>query len=70
MRIFGDELYKNWRKSSYSHVNGDCTEVAENADGLVGVRDSKNPGGSMLVFGRAQWNAFVGGIRTGLHDCG
>jgi hypothetical protein len=40
-------------------------EVARNLPGVVAVRDSKNPGGGALVFGREEWDAFVAGIRDG-----
>jgi hypothetical protein len=49
-------------------VNGDCIEVAGHAGGRVTVRDSKNPSGSMLAFGRAQWSAFIDGVRDGKRD--
>jgi hypothetical protein len=59
----------DWRKSSYSYVNGNCIEVAMHADGLIKVRDSQNAGGSTLAFGRVQWGIFVGGVRgAGLRD--
>lgn len=54
-----------WRKSSYSYVNGNCTEVAIDVNGLIKVRDSMNPQGSVLTFGRVPWDAFVGGIGSG-----
>lgn len=49
-----------WRTSSRSSGNGgDCVEVADNLPGVVGVRDSKDPTGPVLVFGPASWGAFV-----------
>ena len=39
-----------WRKSTRSGTaGGECVEVAD----MVGVRDSKDPGGPMLGLGRA-----------------
>jgi Domain of unknown function (DUF397) len=50
-----------------SYANGGCIEVAP-SDGLVRVRDSKNPRGAVLGFPSADWNAFVGAIRDGKFD--
>ncbi|WP_406078450.1 DUF397 domain-containing protein [Micromonospora sp. NBC_00858] len=49
-----------WRKSTRSGVSGgDCVEVADNLPGVVGVRDSKDRTGPVLVFAPAAWRAFV-----------
>ncbi|WP_430497488.1 DUF397 domain-containing protein [Micromonospora trifolii] len=51
-----------WRTSSRSG-NGECVEVADNLPGAVGVRDSKDPTGPVLVFAPAAWRAFVAAAR-------
>lgn len=52
-----------WRRSSYSGGQGDCLELAHNIPGLAPVRDSKDPGGAVIVFGRGAWGAFVARLR-------
>lgn len=54
----------DWRKSSFSWANGDCVEVAGRPGGFIRVRDSMNPNGRVLAFGRAQWDAFVQDVRN------
>ncbi|MEW2074080.1 DUF397 domain-containing protein [Streptomyces sp. NPDC012403] len=48
-----------WRRSSYSGGQGDCLELARNVPALAPVRDSKNPDGPVLPFGRDVWGVFV-----------
>jgi len=53
-----------WRTSSYSGGNGGtCVEVADNLPGVIAVRDSKDPDSPVLRFSRADWSAFVAGLR-------
>ncbi|MFI9403613.1 DUF397 domain-containing protein [Nocardia sp. NPDC052316] len=54
-----------WFKSSHSNADQDCVEVAFLAGDLVGVRDSKNPNGSALVFSSSAWGAFTAGVAGG-----
>ncbi|MBQ0892015.1 MULTISPECIES: DUF397 domain-containing protein [Micromonospora] len=57
-----------WRTSSRSNDQGLCVEVADNLArdrGVVGIRDSKDPDGPVLVVGPPGWTAFVGAIRQG-----
>jgi Domain of unknown function (DUF397) len=57
-----------WTKSSLSQEQA-CVEWAVTDDGCgVHVRDSKDPDGSALRFTRAEWDAFVGGVKRGEAD--
>ena len=47
--------------------DGACVEVASSGDG-VAMRDSKNQDGPMLRFSRAEWAAFLGGVKAGDFD--
>ncbi|MEU6685067.1 DUF397 domain-containing protein [Streptomyces sp. NPDC046832] len=49
-----------WRKSSYSDGGANnCLEIADNCPGIVPVRDSKQSGGPILVFGASPWASFL-----------
>ncbi|MFF5209957.1 DUF397 domain-containing protein [Streptosporangium sp. NPDC000396] len=54
-----------WRKSRQSAANGNCVEVARLPEESVGVRDSKDPTGPVLVFSQAEWATFIGGVKGG-----
>lgn len=55
-----------WRKSSWSAHNGNCVEVAELGDRLIGVRDTKDAGrGPVLLFADTAWRSFVANVKYG-----
>jgi len=56
-----------WRKSSRSGGQGNCVEVAD-TPAAIGVRDSKDPAGPVLVFTRVDWQEFVDGVKSGVFD--
>ncbi|MEV5409743.1 DUF397 domain-containing protein [Thermopolyspora sp. NPDC052614] len=63
-----------WRKSHRSGNGANCVEVAvtniaKTASGrLFLVRDSKKPQGSVLAFTPVEWDAFIGGVKSGEFD--
>jgi hypothetical protein len=54
-----------WRKASRSVGDGECIEVAPLA-GHVAVRDSKDPGGTVLLYSIGEWRFFLVGTKCGV----
>ncbi|MER5624953.1 DUF397 domain-containing protein [Streptosporangium sp. NPDC002544] len=60
-----------WRISTKSeNGGGNCVEAGPLADGSgrVAVRHSHRPDGEVIVYTRAEWEAFVGGVKDGEFD--
>ena len=60
-----DLAHALWRKSTRSNGSGACVEVARNIDGIVAVRDSKDPDGPAVVVAPADWVAFTSAVKAG-----
>jgi hypothetical protein len=56
-----------WRTSSYTK-EGNCVEIAELENRVIGVRDSKNPSAGHLTVGRETLRGLVGRIKAGQLD--
>lgn len=57
-----------WRKSSFSNPSGNCVELAELATGLIAVRNSREPEGTVLHYTRPEVDAFIRGAKNGEFD--
>ena len=56
-----------WHTSSFSQ-SGECVEAAFLPDGSVALRHSNQPDGSVLVYTRREWEAFLKGAKDGEFD--
>jgi hypothetical protein len=60
-----------WHISTRSaNCGGQCVEAGPLADGSgrVAVRHSRHPDGQVIVYTRAEWEAFTGGVKDGKFD--
>lgn len=60
-----------WHISTRSHDNGgSCVEAGPLRDGTgrVAVRHSHHPDSAVIVYTRAEWEAFTAGVRLGEFD--
>ncbi|MFF0490279.1 DUF397 domain-containing protein [Nocardia sp. NPDC003482] len=57
-----------WRKSTFSNPSGNCVEVADMPNGLVAMRNSRDPEGAVLVYTRPEIDAFLRGAKSGEFD--
>ncbi|MFA1544900.1 DUF397 domain-containing protein [Actinomadura chokoriensis] len=57
-----------WHISTFSPNNGgNCVEAGPLRDGTdrVAVRHSRRPDAEVIVYTRAEWEAFLAGVRNG-----
>ena len=58
-----------WRKSSHSGgASNACIEFAPLPDGMIAMRNSRDPDGALLVFTRREIAAMMAGVRDGEFD--
>jgi Domain of unknown function (DUF397) len=57
----------DWMKSPYSGGNGNCVELRRR-NGMIEVRDSKDPNGAVLSFTDSEMLAFRRGLSSGAFD--
>lgn len=57
-----------WVKSSVSAGNGACVEVAKGSEDEVLLRNSRDPDGPVHSFTKAEWVAFLAGVKAGEFD--
>jgi hypothetical protein len=62
------DLAVTWRKSSWSSYAGNCVEIADLPHGRIGIRDTKDAGGPVLVFTRAEFSTFLSETKSGGSD--
>jgi hypothetical protein len=63
-----DSYITHWRTSSFSGNNGTCVEVATLPDGHIAVRNSNRPHEGVVLFTRAEMNAWISGVKAGEFD--
>jgi hypothetical protein len=57
-----------WIKSSFSGHNGDCVEFAALDDGQIALRNSNRPQDGVILFTRAEIDAWLKGAKHGEFD--
>jgi Domain of unknown function (DUF397) len=59
--------HDDYKKSSFSGGGG-CVEVRVLENGMIGLRDSKDPAKPPHIFTPQEWVAFVAGVRNAEFD--
>lgn len=58
----------HWQKSRRSNPSGNCVELARLPEGGIALRNSRDPGGPVLVYTLDEVAAFIAGARDGDFD--
>ncbi|MGH3823334.1 MAG: DUF397 domain-containing protein [Pseudonocardiaceae bacterium] len=58
----------HWRTSSFSGNNGTCVEVTALPDGHIAMRNSNHSDGGVILFTRAEMDAWIKGVKAGEFD--
>jgi hypothetical protein len=59
---------EGWRKATASGDNGSCVELRRLTNGMIGLRDSKNPEGPHHEFTPVELACFLDGAKKGEFD--
>jgi hypothetical protein len=57
-----------WRKSSHSGKEGNCVELARLPDGIVALRNSRDPHGPALIHPADHLAGFLMAVKDGEFD--
>jgi hypothetical protein len=58
----------HWQKSQRSNAQGNCVELAQLPNGETALRNSRHPGGPILIFTGAEIDALIEGMKNGEFD--
>jgi Domain of unknown function (DUF397) len=57
-----------WQRAGAEEMPDEAAVEVAFVDDLIGLRNSADPSGPVLVFTQAEWDAFVAGARDGEFD--
>lgn len=63
-----DQSTARWIKASASQASGACVETTSIRTDEILVRNSRDRTGPVLSFTKAEWVAFVAGVKAGEFD--